>query len=168
MVKSSRRCWHDATLARGSNRTERRYRTGFGRVSAGAAQTDQAEAHVNSQARFFDACRSGNLPLVDELFQQDNTLIHTIDSKGFTPLILAVYNEQPGVVDYLLQQGAHVDAQDFAGNTALMGVCFKGYKKIAAQLLSAGADVNITNANNATALTFAAKIRGVNPLLSIV
>lgn len=34
-----------------------------------------------------------------------------------------------------------------------MGVCFKGYKEIAALLLEHGADVNVQNLDGATALT---------------
>ena len=54
-----------------------------------------------------------------------------------------------------MEKGANINAQDVAGNTALMGVCFKGYKDIAKKLINAGADVNIRNANGAPALTFA-------------
>lgn len=104
----------------------------------------------------FDACRRGDLKAVEQLYADDPQVIHAADFRGFTPLILAVYNDQPAVGDFLLQKGAHPDAQDAAGNSALMGVCFKGYKEIALKLLDAGADVNLRNANGATALTFAA------------
>jgi len=104
----------------------------------------------------FDACRTGDLALLEALYLQDNGIIHVMDGKGYTPLILAVYNGQGAAVDFLLSRGAHPDAQDGAGNTALMDVCFKGYKEIAQKLLMAGADVHIRNVNGATALTFAA------------
>jgi ankyrin repeat protein len=45
---------------------------------------------------------------------------------------------------------------DQVGNTALMGVCFRGYKEIAAMLLDAGVDIDQRNHQGATALTFAA------------
>jgi ankyrin repeat protein len=104
----------------------------------------------------FDACRRGDLAAVEQLYAEGPQVIHSSDFRGFTPLILAVYNDQPGVADFLLQHGAHPDAQDAAGNSALMGVCFKGYKELALRLLDAGADVNLRNVNGATALTFAA------------
>lgn len=108
------------------------------------------------EALFFDACRRGDTALVEQLLQQNSSLVNIADHRGFTPLILAVYNEQPDVVALLLQRGANVEAQDAAGNTALMGVCFKGYTGIAEKLLAAGAGVNAINANGANALTFAA------------
>jgi uncharacterized protein len=104
----------------------------------------------------FDACRRGDLMVVQQLIAADPELVNAVDAKGFTPLILAAYNEQPAIVDFLLSNGADVDARDAAGNTALMGVCFKGYKEVAKKLMEAGADVNVRNSNGAPALTFAA------------
>ena len=104
----------------------------------------------------FDACRTGDLAAIEKIYAADPDSINRADTKGFTPLILAAYNDQPAAVAFLLQKGVNPNAQDAAGNTALMGVCFKGYKDIAKQLIDAGADVNLRNANGAPALTFAA------------
>jgi len=109
-----------------------------------------------NETAFFDACRKGDLEEVQHLFKADPQLINIMDFKGFTPLIIAVYNNHPHVAEFLLQNGADPDAQDSAGNTALMGVSFKGYTGIAEKLLEAGADVNLRNSNGAPALTFAA------------
>jgi hypothetical protein len=102
----------------------------------------------------FDACRKDDLEQVKKLFELEPEIINAEDHKGFTPLILAVYNKN--VVDFLLQKGAGTGSQDAAGNSALMGVCFKGYTELAKKLIEAGADVNQRNGNGATALTFAA------------
>ncbi|MCW3109283.1 MAG: ankyrin repeat protein [Segetibacter sp.] len=104
----------------------------------------------------FDACRKNDKEQVEQIYETNPEAIHATDMKGFTPLILAVYNNSVDVVDFLLQKGAKTDGQDAAGNTALMGVCFKGYKELAQKLVDAGADVNERNSNGATALTFAA------------
>lgn len=104
----------------------------------------------------FDACRRNDLEKVESIYQSDPDAIFKTDLKGFTPLILAVYNNAADVVDYLLQKGAKTEGHDAAGNTALMGVCFKGYKDLAQKLIDAGANVNERNTNGATALTFAA------------
>ena len=104
----------------------------------------------------FDACRKGDLELVRKIYELHPDSIHAEDIKGFTPLILAVYNDNAPVVEFLLAKGAQVDRPDLSGNSALMGVCFKGYKNIAAMLIDAGVDVNQRNSNGATALTFAA------------
>jgi ankyrin repeat protein len=107
-------------------------------------------------AYFLDACRRGDAHEVTQLCQLFPDLINAADTKGFTPLIIAVYSNQAEVVSILLQNGADVNAQDRSGNTALMGASFKGYASLAATLIEAGADVNIRNGQGAPALTFAA------------
>ncbi|WP_207497129.1 ankyrin repeat domain-containing protein [Aridibaculum aurantiacum] len=108
------------------------------------------------QTDIFDACRRGDVELVEKIYERNPDIIHVEDFKGFTPLIIAVYNNQPAVVDFLLSKGARAEMQDQAGNTALMGVCFRGYIDIAKKLLDVGAEVNQRNYQGATALTFAA------------
>ncbi len=109
-----------------------------------------------STNNFFEACRSGDLTTVEMIYKDDPPIINSEDEKGFTPLIIAVYNNHPAVVNFLLDNGANTAMPDLSGNSALMGVCFKGYTHIAAQLIKAGVDVNQRNGNGATALTFAA------------
>lgn len=104
----------------------------------------------------FDACRRNDREKVERIYEAAPASIHAADMKGFTPLILAVYNNSVDVVDFLLQKGAKTEGQDAAGNTALMGVSFKGYRELAQKLIDAGAEVNERNVNGATALTFAA------------
>lgn len=111
---------------------------------------------MNEQAIFFDACRNGRFDEVKNLYTSNPEIINVEDVKGFTPLIIAVYNEQQAVVEFLLEKGALADVQDKTGNTALMGACFKGYRQLATILINAGADVNQRNFQGATALTFAA------------
>jgi ankyrin repeat protein len=108
------------------------------------------------QAYFIDACRRGDVNEVRQLCSMFPDLINAQDAKGFTPLIIAVYNHQVEVTAVLLENEADVNVQDFSGNTALMGTCFKGYADLAEKLLEAGADVNIRNGQGAPALTFAA------------
>jgi hypothetical protein len=48
-----------------------------------------------------------------------------------------------------------VDEKDASGNTALMGVCFKGFEEVAKILITAGANVNVRNAMGASCLIFA-------------
>lgn len=107
-------------------------------------------------AFFLDACRKGDVADVNKMCELFPELINAADTKGFTPLIIAVYNNHPQVVKLLLQNGAHPNAQDLSGNTALMGACFKGFKECANLLIEEGADVNIRNGQGAPALTFAA------------
>ncbi len=105
---------------------------------------------------FLDACRRGDLQQVKEMFAADHSLIDAADAKGFTPVIIAVYNQHAEVTAFLLGSGAPPDSQDASGNTAMMGAAYKGYKDLVEKLLEAGADVNLRNYQGANALTFAA------------
>ena len=71
-------------------------------------------------------------------------------------MILASYYDHIDLTETLIQAGAEVNFKDASGNTALMGVCFKGVVELAEVLINEGADVNLTNAMGASALIFAA------------
>ncbi|MDX1603854.1 MAG: ankyrin repeat domain-containing protein [Salinimicrobium sediminis] len=105
---------------------------------------------------FFEAIRLGEAEEVKQQLNADPELAGRKDERGFPPLILSTYHEQPQITKLLLQQGVETDARDAAGNTALMGICFKGNKDIAEMLILNGADVNARNSSGATALIFAA------------
>src|SRR5687767_7991659 len=98
-----------------------------------------------------DACRRGDIDEIKTLIDTNVSLLNAEDHKGFTPLIIAVYNHQPEVVEFLLEKGADTNKQDLSGNSALMGVAFKGYTELAQKLMDAGADVNLRNGQGATA-----------------
>ncbi|MEB0248877.1 MULTISPECIES: ankyrin repeat domain-containing protein [unclassified Mucilaginibacter] len=86
------------------------------------------------------------------------------DAKGYTPIMIACYNNQIEAVRFLLDNGADINGADFGGNTALMGVCFKGYADIAQLLIYSGANLNQMHGNGGTALMFAAMF-GRNDML---
>lgn len=111
---------------------------------------------TNATSELFEACRRNDVATVSTICQQDNWYLSVRDAKGFTPVLIAVYNHAPEVVAWLLGAGAPADVPDLSGNTALMGASFKGYKDMVVMLLQAGVDVNQRNGNGATALTFAA------------
>ena len=103
----------------------------------------------------FEAAREGNTDSLKSLITQDKKLLDSSDERGFTPLILAVYNHQEEASKVLLDAGASVDARDAAGNTALMGAAVKRDLTHIQLLLAHGADVNARSNSQATALCFA-------------
>ena len=108
------------------------------------------------QELLFAAARMGRDDVLPALIQAGAD-IEATDQKGYTALILASYNGQESTAALLLSYGARVDAGDRdRGNTALMGVAFKGYSVIARSLIDAGADVNARNFAGQTALMTAA------------
>lgn len=104
---------------------------------------------------FFNQIRTGDLGGVKGSLSAHPELLIARDQRGSTPLIMASYYNNEGVVKHLLELGAPVDEKDGSGNTPLMGVCFKGYEEMAGILIEAGADVNARNEMGATCLIFA-------------
>ena len=75
----------------------------------------------------FDAARMGRDEMIPALLQA-GVDIEVTDARGYTPLVLASYNAQESTTRLLLDAGARVDGDPAStANTALMGVCFKGY-----------------------------------------
>ncbi|MFL9836677.1 ankyrin repeat domain-containing protein [Flavobacterium sp. ST-75] len=116
----------------------------------------------------FAAARQGNVPVLKEIISSyGNVLIDSKDDRGYTPLIIASYNNQPGAVEFLLQSGADPNVADNGGNTALMGAAFKGYSTIGEILLEYGANINAQHCNGGTALMFAV-LFGRNDMVNLL
>lgn len=112
--------------------------------------TFSASAQTNN---VFDAARNN-----DTAYIRLYLISHkpdTVNDKGYTPLILAVYNGNKEAVALFLSSGADVNVQDHSGNTALAGACFKGYAEMVRLLVEYGADVNLVNYNGASPLIYA-------------
>lgn len=123
-------------------------------------QEDERNRPLPSRERLrellFDACRLGRSDVIPALIQAGAD-IEGQDARGYTPLILASYNGHEHATELLIELGARPDGADEAsGNSALMGVAFKGHLTIAQKLLKAGADPNYRNGAGQTALMMAA------------
>lgn len=107
------------------------------------------------QQLLFEAARIGRVDVVPALLHGGADIAAT-DAKGYTALILASYNGHEEATALLLRLGAPIDQPDEGrGNTALMGVAFKGYSAIADLLLDAGANPHALNHAGQTALMMA-------------
>jgi uncharacterized protein len=108
------------------------------------------------QTLLFDAARMGRTDVLPALLQA-GAGIEALDERGHSPLVLTSYNDQIEATRLLLELGAKPDGDPpTEGNTALMGVAFKGYDEIARLLIDAGADVDHANRAGQTALMMAA------------
>ena len=121
-----------------------------------AAPVPQMPSHAHVQEMLFDAAASGRTDMIDALVQAGAD-VNGYDPRGFTPLILAAYNGHLDTVEALIRDKADACKPDATqGNTAQMGVAFKGYDDIAARLLKAGCVVDARNHQGQTALMMAA------------
>jgi len=105
-----------------------------------------------------DHIRTSNLEALEAAITSNPEVVNQPDERGFTPLVLATYLNQKAVTELLLDHSADINAQDaMMGNTALMGVCFKGSYELAKLLVDKGADTTLKNNQGETALDFAKK-----------
>src|SRR4051812_15582443 len=136
-------------------------------ISAGAdlnARTPVNETALMLAAFFFEENGSGRS------FAKHERAVRLLAEAGanlenqpyqYTPLAYAAYQGNEGVVRYLIQRGARVNADATAGgtyiNTPLMMAAIQGHERIARLLLSAGADADVRVYGGHTAAEFAAK-----------
>ena len=67
---------------------------------------------------FIDACKNNNISIVKQLFDMANLEERT--NEGWTPLIVACYNNSVEVAAFLLKMGANPNAINYKGTTVLM------------------------------------------------
>jgi len=100
----------------------------------------------------FTAAEQGDLETIKELVGESPELIGATDDQGYSPLHKAAYNGRLEVVEYLISQGADVNAVSGSGSTPLHGAGYYGHPEIAKALLDAGARGDIANAGGYTPL----------------
>jgi ankyrin repeat protein len=97
------------------------------------------------------AALHADLPLVKRLY----TLHARINRPGWTPLHYAASGTDEGVSEWLLRQGADINARAPNGNTPLMMAAKYGPYDLAKKLLAAGADPKLRNEQGLGAADFA-------------
>lgn len=107
-----------------------------------------------SKSDIFDIARSGTLMELKELLSKNPKSIDEKNKSGYTPLILACYNENDVVAKYIIDNCNDVNLNSGYG-TALMAATIKKNEYLVDYLLKKKADVNISDANGTTALHYA-------------
>ncbi|WP_047100009.1 ankyrin repeat domain-containing protein [Sphingomonas sanxanigenens] len=125
-------------------------------LAAAPAPARELPPPERRQDLLFEAAKLGRTDLIPFL-AKNGADVNAYEARGFTPLILAAYNGQAAAVDALIAAGADACKPDASqGNTAQMGVAFKGDDAIAERLLKEKCDVNARNNAGQTALMMAA------------
>ena len=109
-----------------------------------------------SQETVYDVARHGCAADMEALIEEFPKAINFKNSRGYTPLTLACYSGNKEVVEVLAKHVKDIDVGSNYG-TPLMAAAFKGNSEIVKILIANGADVNITDANNVSALHYAVR-----------
>jgi ankyrin repeat protein len=104
----------------------------------------------------WSAAKAGELARVSELCAEDSALIDARDGNGCTPIISAAESGELRVIDWLITQGADVNAQNAQRATALLQALWFHRIDCAKRLLRAGADPNLADDELRTPLLSAA------------
>ena len=99
----------------------------------------------DSHKQIIKAAKSGDLASTRMLLELDPSLLGVRDKDGSTPLHCAVWKGHHAVVEFMLERGADVNAQnqnDHWGTTPLHAAAHANQAAIAEMLIARGADVN--------------------------
>ena len=109
------------------------------------------------QEAFLSSAEHGVMDLVRELHSHcgDDIITNTTDSDLYTPLHRACYNGHTEVVEYLLSNGAKIDAQTIDGWQPLHCACRWNKTNVADILLQNGALINAQTHGKQTPLHLA-------------
>lgn len=111
-----------------------------------------------AQSDIFELARRGSVQEIKSLVKEKPSLLNAKDRRGSTPLILACYYNNTDVVKYLINEVDDINGSNKDGSP-LMAAAVKGYNTIARLLLNAGADPNLEDMNQTTALHYAAMFK---------
>ena len=114
--------------------------------------TDVDLSNKHGETPLMIASIDGNLPVVKALVQQRKALI---DHVGWTPLHYACAKGHFDVAQYLLMNGAAVDALSPGDTTPLMMAVQSGNEPLIKLLLDKGADLQIRNSVGLSAIDIA-------------
>lgn len=114
-----------------------------------------------------EAVKKGDLAKVKELVLADKESLGTKTEGGQTPLHLAAGAGNRPIIQFLIGQGADIDARDNQGNTPLHSAVSSKQVGIAKFLLAKGADVKIKNGQNMPVIV-AALMSGSTELIGLI
>lgn len=124
---------------------------------------DFAKIPLYAHSPILTAMRKGNPHVLALVIGKD--INKPIGNSGKTPLMFAASDKwsiKTQVLEQLIALGADINAQDKAGNTALMHAILAGAGQAMSVLLQQGADLTIRNKEGQTALGVAESIGGTH------
>lgn len=104
---------------------------------------------------FYQAVLNNKVDEAKELIKEGVNVKASFGSVAVPPLIIAVHENNPEMVQLLLENGANINVRESEGNTPLLMAAQFGFKDIVKKLLQVGADINSKNYFEQTALDLA-------------
>jgi uncharacterized protein len=113
---------------------------------------DNYKNTFNLSEDIFELARNGDVHELKVFFNANmKTDINQKNHKGYSPLMISVYNGNHETSELLLERGADPNSLDFSGNTILMGAAFKGDVEMVTLLIKQGAQKDLRNHDGLTA-----------------
>ncbi|HMO13928.1 MAG TPA: formyltransferase family protein [Pirellulaceae bacterium] len=103
---------------------------------------------VQQQRAFFSACELGRVVDMEKIYRRFPPLIHRVNPRGWTPLVVACFNQHQQAAQWLIDRGADVNYTSPKGTSVLMYAKTKLLNAkqrdfdLLALLIRHGADVN--------------------------
>lgn len=99
-----------------------------------------------TESNIYDYARAGDLRGLAHLLSVDHGLdLDAKNERGYSALMLAVYNGEQDFCEALIRGGADVNSCDAMQNTVLMAAAYKGNLYILTMLLECGANTKYKN-----------------------
>jgi len=113
-----------------------------------------------SQADIFMVARSGSLEDIKGIVAKNPDVLNAKNENGFTPLILACYRGNNEVAKFIIENSNTINTSSDIGSP-LMASVVKGNIVMAELLLQRGANPDIPDGKNTTALMYAAQFQNI-------
>uniref|UniRef100_A0A915ABV1 Ankyrin repeat domain-containing protein 49 n=1 Tax=Parascaris univalens TaxID=6257 RepID=A0A915ABV1_PARUN len=129
-----------------------------GMFVSGWEEDDEGIAEKNPEdpaEQMLTAAETGDIALLEKLYQRDPSLLQARDCDNYTPLHRAAYSGHADAVRYLLSIGGDPELRTENGWTVIHCAAFWACYDIVAMLLSHGVDVNSKTNGNLTPLHLA-------------
>jgi len=99
----------------------------------------------NSSGKLHSSIRNGELEIVKDLIEKDNSIINSPNHLQSTPLIVAASLNQIEISNYLIDKNADLDLANVHGNTAIHYAALNNQVDLLRKIVDKGGQVNVWN-----------------------